>query len=63
MIKIVSVPRFRDTGSLVLLDLKTLETFELKLLGHEKIKIEIPLVEQDVVMIESSSAAASPICD
>lgn len=57
-IKIVTVPRFRETGSIVLLDLKTLETFEVQLLGHDSVKKEVAGPTEDVVMIETASNAS-----
>lgn len=37
-LKIIAVPRFRETGSIVILDMQTLESFEIKLIGDENYK-------------------------
>ena len=34
-LKLISVPRFRDTGSIVLLDMNSLESFEIRLIGDD----------------------------
>ncbi len=62
IIKAVTIPRFRETGKIVLMDLKTLETFDVTMLGHDSFKKEACAAADEVIMIDSSSMA-SPIID
>ena len=59
-LKLISIPRFRETGIIVLLDMTSLEAFTIRLVGDDPIVAsnEASTGKPDVVMIDMSSAAS-----
>ncbi|TNV79812.1 hypothetical protein FGO68_gene15306 [Halteria grandinella] len=64
-IHIVSIPKFRESGSFVVVELGSLEIQEVKLIGRTTkcIKPAVLTVANQVVSIENISSAASPVAD
>ena len=58
-LKLISIPRFRETGIIVLLDMTSLEAFTIRLTGDDpKVAPGEASGKPDVIMIDMSSAAS-----